>query len=127
MPFIMPQGSFTNQSDPTGHFNAGSVLASLQNTASHQGAQWTLTSDLHFRVSTVVCCSVLALILILRLVYLRRHSDVTGVYHCLVPGLGHIKARKYMYKRCVTHMFSEDYENTFVGVSLPLLQEVTTI
>ena len=123
----MPQGSSNNQSDPSVDHYAGSVLASLQETASNQRKAWSLTSDTHFRVATGVCSLVLLIALALRLLYLRKRSDNAVLYQRLDATRAHDRARKYVIRRHLPYSLEEDYENTFVGLSIPLLQEVTTI
>lgn len=122
-PHHIPQGEANHSI--TASLHSDSLLASLQTMPSHQGGVWTLTSDTHFRLAVLVCSSVLVIMLVLRLLYLRKRAKEGRLYHRLDSDLieGQ-KDRESLLRTGLDGFEEEEFETHIGGLDVPLLQEV---
>ena len=65
----------------------------------------------------------LAVIVMVSLYFMMRSKR----FYSRIPGTGEEQGYEYIYKPLVAGVLDEEYENTFVGVSMPVIQDVTKV
>ena len=101
----------------------GSLLASLQVTTHKHTVGTSILYDMWFKVVLIGCVVLMFLTMGVRFILWKRHCR--RVSYRTVPSIDRHQSECYRPQSEI--MSDDDFESTFVGVSIPLLQDVSRI